>query len=158
MAFQITERKKGGLRAVADSRGVIAALAIDQRSALRKLLAQAMNTQAEKVPGRLPAFLDHWSARRLVAEAGADSVKVLLYYSSTNAADINDAKHSFIERVRAACAEAEIPFSIELVSYGEGMEDKSAEFARIKPEVVARAMEEFSEPKYRVGILKVGCP
>ena len=37
-----------------------------------------------------------------------------------------------------------------------GMEDKSAEFAQIKPEVVGRGMEEFSKPQYRVDVLKVG--
>lgn len=38
------------------------------------------------------------------------------------------------------------------------MEDKSAEFAQIKPEVVGRGIEEFSKPRYRVDVLKVGVP
>lgn len=122
------------------------------------LLAYEKTGYDKKVPGRLPALLDHWSARRLVAEAGADGINVLLYYSSASAADINDVKQAFIERVGAECAEAEIPFFLELVSYGEGMEAKAAEFARIKPEVVARGMEEFSKPRYRVDVLKVGVP
>jgi tagatose 1,6-diphosphate aldolase len=53
---------------------------------------------------------------------------------------------------------ADIPFFLELVNYGEGMEDKSAEFAQIKPEVVGRGMEEFSKQQYRVDVLKVGVP
>jgi tagatose 1,6-diphosphate aldolase len=57
----------------------------------------------------LPQLLEHWSVRRLV-EAGADRVKILLYYSSTSCAEINDAKHAFVERVGAECADADVPF------------------------------------------------
>ena len=32
------------------------------------------------VPGRLPDLLDEWSVRRLV-EAGANAIKILLYYN-----------------------------------------------------------------------------
>jgi len=42
-------------------------------------------------PGRLPDLLDNWSVRRL-KEAGADCVKVLLYYTPTDGAAINDKK------------------------------------------------------------------
>src|SRR5258708_28975064 len=42
--------KQKGLTAVANSDGIIAALAIDQRSALRSLFAHAMNIPAENVP------------------------------------------------------------------------------------------------------------
>lgn len=213
MALRITEQKKKCLQAVADPRGIIAALAIDQRSALRKLFAKAMNVEPDYVtveklaqfkeavsriltphasailldpeyglpaarqrtknaglllayeksgynkntPGRIPQLLDRWSVRRLAA-AGANCVKLLLYYSSTSAAEINDAKHAFVERVGAECAEADVPFFLELVGYGEGMDDKGAEFARIKPEVVTQGMAEFSKPEYRVDVLKVGLP
>lgn len=213
MWVQLTEGKREGLKAVSNARGVIAALAIDQRSAMQKLFAKAMNVEPSRVPaesivqfkeavsriltphasailldteyglpaakqkakgaglllayeksgydrglpGRLPQLLEHWSARRLVS-AGADCVKILLYYSSTSSTEINDAKHAFVERIGAECAEGDVPFFLELLSYGEGMEDKSVEFARIKPEVVARGMEEFSKPQYRVDVLKVGFP
>ncbi len=50
MTAVMTAGKKRGLQAVADKRGVIAALAIDQRSALRKLFGKAMNLGAEDVP------------------------------------------------------------------------------------------------------------
>ena len=213
MSEALTPGKKKGLQAVSDERGIIAALAIDQRSAMRRLFAKAAGTTEENViaeqmvefkeavsrvltpfasailldpelglpaarkrastaglllayeqsgydknvPGRLPALLQHWSVQRLVAE-GADSVKILLYYSSTSAREVNDEKHAFVERVGAECAAADVPFFLELVSYAEGMEDKSKEFAKLKPEVVARGMEEFSKPGYRVDVLKVGVP
>ena len=67
-------------------------------------------------------------------------------------------KHEFVTRVGAQCAEADVPFFLELVSYGEGRDDGRAEFAAVKPEVVARSMAEFSKPGCRVDVLKVGVP
>src|SRR5271163_5369751 len=44
-------------------------------------------------PGRLPDLLNHWSVRRL-KEAGADCIKVLLYYTPFEKSEINDPKHA----------------------------------------------------------------
>jgi tagatose 1,6-diphosphate aldolase len=121
------------------------------------LLAYEKTGYDKKVPGRLPGLLEHWSVQRLVKE-GANSVKLLLYYSHSSPAEINDIKHAFVERVGAECEAADIPFFLELVSYAEGMEDKGAEFARVKPQAVTHGMREFSKPQYRVDILKVGVP
>jgi len=213
MTTAISAGKRKGLEAVADSRGVIAALAIDQRGAMRSLFAKAMGEDPASVPaqmlvtfkeavsriltphasailldpeyglpaaklraksaglllayeqsgydkqvwGGVPRLLEGWTVRRLV-EVGADSVKLLLYYSTLSYAEINFAKHEFVRRVGAECAAADVPFFLELVSYGEGREDGSAEFAAVQPEVVARSMAEFSKPEYRVDVLKVGVP
>lgn len=205
--------KRQGLESIADSRGIIAALAIDQRSALRSLFSRAMGVEAADVPadklsqfkeavssiltlhasailldpeyglpaaarraanaglllayeqtgydknvlGRLPRLLDGWSVKRLI-EAGANAVKLLLYYSSLSSAEINDAKYSFVEKVGAECAASDVPFFLELVSYAENMDEKGIEFARSKHEVVAAGMKEFSRPQYRVDVLKIGMP
>jgi tagatose 1,6-diphosphate aldolase len=81
-------------------------------------------------------------------------VKLLLYYSTLSSAGINEAKHEFVKRVGAECAEADVPFFVELVSYGQGRDAAAAEFAEVKPEVVARSMAKFSRPEYRVHVLK----
>jgi len=114
-------------------------------------------TTSECGGGRTPRLLEGWTVKRLV-EAGADSLKLLLYYSTLSSAKINDVKHEFVKRVGAERAETDVPFFLELVSYGEGRDDDSAEFAAVKPEVVARSMAEFSKPGYRVDVLKVGVP
>jgi tagatose 1,6-diphosphate aldolase len=205
--------KQKGLQAVSDSRGVIAALAIDQRDAMRALFGRAMGIEPEHVPGenlvqfktavsstltshasailldpefglpaakkrspaaglllayevtgydktipgRLPRLLDRWSVARLV-ESGAHAVKLLLYYSDRSAPPVNDTKFAFVERVGGECAAADIPFFLELVSYHDGMDAKSVEFARVKHEVVMSGAAEFSKPQYRVDTLKVGMP
>jgi tagatose 1,6-diphosphate aldolase len=213
MTSTVPTGKEKGLQQLADSRGVIAALAIDQRSALRALFARAMNVDSGTVPqdkliqfkeavssvltpyassilldpeyglpaakrraktsglllayeesgydknvlGRLPRRLKGWSAQRLV-EAGANGVKLLLYYSNVSPAEINTAKYQFVQSVGAECAACDIPFFLELVSYREGLDEKGDEFARVKPEVVSAGIAEFSKPQYRVDVLKVGMP
>jgi tagatose 1,6-diphosphate aldolase len=108
-------------------------------------------------PGRLPDLLDVWSVRRLV-EAGADCVKILLYYTPFDPAHINEIKHAWIERIGGECEAADVPFFLEFVGYEEGGDEKGIAFARKKPEIVARSMEEFSKPRYGVDILKVEVP
>lgn len=108
-------------------------------------------------PGRLPDLLDHWSVRRLV-EAGADCIKILLYYTPFDSAEINETKHAWTERIGAECAAADVPFFLEFVGYQENGDEKGIEFAKKKPEIVAKSMEEFSKPQYGVDVLKVEVP
>ena len=213
MPSRLSAGKQKGLAAVADSRGIIAALAMDQRSALRSLFSRAMGVAAadvppenlsqfkeavsailtphasailldpeyglpaaarratnaglllayeqtgydKNVPGRMPRLLDRWSVKRLI-ESGANAVKLLLYYSSRSSGETNDIKYAFVEKVGAECVASDVPFFLELVSYGENMDEKGIEFARIKHEVVAAGMKEFSKPQYHVDVLKVGMP
>ena len=57
MAGSLTSGKRKGLAAVSDERGVIAALAIDQRTALRRLFAKASGLDADEIPAeRLVQF------------------------------------------------------------------------------------------------------
>jgi tagatose 1,6-diphosphate aldolase len=108
-------------------------------------------------PGRLPDLLDIWSAHRIAA-AGADCVKILLYYTPFDPPHVNDIKHAWVERIGAECTAVDIPFFLEFVGYVEGGDDKGIEFARKKPEVVRGSMEEFSKPQYAVDVLKVEVP
>ena len=87
------------------------------------------NTQ----PGRLPDLLDIWSVRRLCA-AGADCIKILLYYNPFDAAKINDIKHAWVERIGSECKAEDVPFFLEFVTYEEGKDEKTVEYARKKPE------------------------
>src|SRR5712691_6681150 len=109
-------------------------------------------------PGRLPDLLPHVSVKRIV-DWGADAVKILLYYTPFDDPQVNDIKHSFIERIGAECEFYEIPFFLEFVGYDpKGGNEKGLEFAKIKPQVVIGAMKEFSKPQYNVDVLKVEVP
>ena len=108
--------------------------------------------------GRLPDLLDDWSVRRLV-EAGASVIKVLLYYDPDDTQKINSFKEAFIERIGAECRAFDIPFFLEVLAYSDEIGDeKSFEFARVKPQKVKKYMQEFSKPQYGVDVLKVEVP
>ncbi len=53
------------------------------------LLAYEKTGYDKTGPGRLPDLLNHWSAKRL-KEAGADCVKILLYYTPYDPKDVNE--------------------------------------------------------------------
>jgi tagatose 1,6-diphosphate aldolase len=109
-------------------------------------------------PGRLPDLLPHVSAKR-IKDWGANAVKILIYYSPFDDPQVNDIKHSFIERIGAECEFNDIPFFLEFVGYDpQGGSEKGLEFAKIKPQVVIGSMKEFSKPQYHVDVLKVEVP
>jgi tagatose 1,6-diphosphate aldolase len=121
------------------------------------LLAYEKTGYDKQTPGRLPDLLDLWSAKRL-KEAGADAVKILLYYSPYDDQKINDHKHAWTERIGDECKANDIPFFLEIVGYKEGMDEKGPEYAKIKPEVVTKYMQEFSKDRYNVDVLKLEIP
>ena len=112
------------------------------------------NTQ----PGRHCILLDDKSVRRL-GELGANAAKLLLYYTPFDDPAINEVKHALIERIGDECAANGLPFFLEFVGYDPtGGNEKGFEFAKIKPEVVAESMREFSKDRYGVDVLKVEVP
>jgi tagatose 1,6-diphosphate aldolase len=205
----LTPGKLAGLKSISDERGVIAALALDQRGILRNAIAKAKNvddvpaaaveefkihvTSAltvhasailldpeygfpaakhrnaaglllayeqscyDAAPPRLPVLYDRWSVRRMT-EAGADCIKVLLHYTPFDPTEINDVKRAFTERVGDECRANDIPFVLELLGYDLKGHEKGLEYARIKPEIVVRSIEEFSNDRYGVDLLKIEVP
>src|SRR4051795_2529831 len=122
------------------------------------LLAYELSGYDNTQPGRLPDLLPHVSAKR-IKDWGADAVKILIYYSPFEDAKVNDIKHAFIERIGAECVTNDIPFFLEFVGYDPaGGDEKGAEYAKIKPDVVIGSMEEFGKPQYKVDVLKVEVP
>jgi tagatose 1,6-diphosphate aldolase len=121
------------------------------------LLAYEKTGYDKTGPGRLGDLLDHWSARRL-KEAGADCVKILLYYTPFDTKEVNDKKHAWVERIGDECRANDIPFFLEFVGYEEGADEKGFEYAKKKPNIVIESMREFTKPRYGVDVLKVEVP
>jgi tagatose 1,6-diphosphate aldolase len=122
------------------------------------LLAYEKTGYDVNAKGRLPDLLDSWSVRRLV-EAGANAVKILLYYDADDDDWVNRIKQAFIERVGAECRANDVPFFLEVLAYSDQIPDeKSIEFANAKPGKVMKYMREFSQPRYGVDVLKVEVP
>ncbi len=121
------------------------------------LLAYEKTGYDKTGPGRLGDLLDHWSVRRL-KEAGADCLKILLYYTPFDPQPINDVKHAWVERLGDECRANDIPFFLEFVTYEEGVDEKGPEFAKKKPEAVIGSMKEFTKDRYGVDVMKVEVP
>ena len=208
--MKMTPGKLSGMTAVSNSRGVIAAAAMDQRGSLQKALAKekggavsdrdmeefkslvtevltphasailldpewglpASKRRAKNAglllayektgydktgPGRLPDLLDAWSVRRL-KEAGADCIKILLYYTPDDPKDVNEKKHAWVERIGDECRGNDIPFFLEFVGYEEGVDEKGFEFSKKKPRIVTESMQEFTKDRYGADVMKVEVP
>lgn len=122
------------------------------------LLAYEKTGYDTSVKGRLPDLLPGWSVRRLKA-AGANAIKILLYYNAFDEPRINTMKHAFIERIGDECAANDLPFFLEVVTYDDEIGDANGlEFARVKPRQVIQSMVEFSKPQYGVDVLKAEVP
>ncbi len=121
------------------------------------LLAYEKSGYDQTGPGRLPELLPDWDVARL-KEAGANCIKILLYYTPFEPAEINNQKHNWVEGIGDECRDADIPFFLEFIGYEEGLNEKGPEYARKKPDVVAKSMEEFSKERYGVDVMKVEVP
>jgi len=122
------------------------------------LLAYEQSGYDNTRPGRIPDLLREWSVRRL-KEAGANSVKVLIYYTPFDDTAVNAEKHAFVERIGDECRANDIPFFLEFVGYDPaGADEKGLDFAKRKPDVVIGSMAEFTKDRYGVDVMKVEVP
>src|SRR5260370_25122516 len=108
------------------------------------LLAYEKTGYDATTPGRLPDLLDLWSVRRL-KEAGADCIKILLYYTPFEKSSVNDLKQAWIERIGDECIAHDIPFFLEFVGYDAGGGDeKSIAYALMNPEIASGSLAHVS--------------
>src|SRR5437868_7430150 len=97
----------------------------------------------------MPDVLDRWTVRRLV-EAGANSIKVLIYYDPFDDKNLNFRKEIVIERIGAECAASDVPLFVEPLAYKKGMDEKGFEFAKRKPEAGNSHMATASDSQFRI--------
>lgn len=136
--------------------GIPAVKARDPKAGV--LLAYENSGYDNTKPGRIPDLLETETARTLV-EKGANAIKILLYYTPFDKKEINEHKHAWVERIGAECADRDVPYFLEFVGYDPNEGDvNTLEYAKKKPEIVAKSMQEFSKPQYQVDVLKVEIP
>ncbi len=122
------------------------------------LLAYEQTGYDQTQSGRIPTLIPNWTVKKAI-EAGGDCLKLLLYYNPFETESVKDIKHAFVSRIGAECVYYEVPFFLEFVGYDpKGGDEKGLEYAKKKPEIVAKSMEEFSKPEYHVDVLKVEIP
>ncbi len=103
-------------------------------------------------------LIEGWTVEK-ARSAGADAVKLLLYYHPDGSKEVLDHQHSVVEGVGSDCVQADMPFLLELVAYAmDGGGTNTPQYAAAKPDLVARSAAEFSKPRYKVDILKLEFP
>jgi tagatose 1,6-diphosphate aldolase len=107
---------------------------------------------------RRSALIEGWSVEK-ARRAGANAIKLLLFYHPEASPETNDYQKALARQVGEECARFELPFLLELLGYPlEEPAQDSPEYARRKPEIVIESAREFSKPEYGVDILKVEFP
>ena len=106
---------------------------------------------------RLSNAIDNWTIEK-AQRAGADAIKLLAYYHPDASEATLQHQQKFVRHVGDECEKHDLPFLLELVSYALEGTTKSVEFAKQKPDLVIRSVEEFTDPSYKVDILKLEFP
>lgn len=136
--------------------GLPAAKARAKNSGL--LLAYEVTGYEQNVPGRMPELIPGYSVKKL-KEDGGDCVKLLLYYTPFEDPKINAKKQEFVKRIGDECTQEDIAFFLEFVGYEvSGSGEKDLAYAKKKPEIVTRSIQEFTKNTYGVDVLKIEIP
>lgn len=116
------------------------------------------DTPADENNERRTSLVPGWDVKKF-KQYGANAIKLLLYYDPFASKGTNDAQEALVKRVGKECENEDIPFLLELVAYDHnGLDEKGAEFAKIKPKLVIESVRRFSESVYKVDVLKVEVP
>ncbi|MGQ9573351.1 MAG: tagatose 1,6-diphosphate aldolase [Dehalococcoidia bacterium] len=103
-------------------------------------------------------LIEGWSVEK-AQRAGADAVKLLLYYHPDGSEEVRRYQEELVQQVGEECEQTSMPFLLELVSYAlEEASTNTDEFARKKPDLVIRSAREFSASMYKVDVLKLEFP
>lgn len=107
---------------------------------------------------RASRLVEQWSVAK-TKRAGANAVKLLIYYNPETSAEVLDHQHRLVQVVGEECLREDIPFLLELVTYPieEPLAD-TPEFARKRPLHTIESAREFSKDEYQVDILKLEFP
>lgn len=117
---------------------------------------------------RKSKLIQGWSAEK-IKSSGANALKLLIYYRPDASQDTCEHQQEVIRQVGEECERYDLPFVLELVAYpmledelpkepGKRPTTDTPAFAKRKPDIVLRTLEEFSKPEYKADILKVEFP
>lgn len=131
--------------------------AIKHRNGKGVLLAYEKAGYDATAPEFLPSVTEGWSVLRL-KEAGASAVKVLLYYSPFEKPWVNTQKQAWVERIGAECRAHDIPMFLELLAYDVEGDGKWLAYAKRKPAIAIKSIEEFNAERYGADVMKLEFP
>ena len=122
------------------------------------LLAYEKSGYDTSGPEKLPSLTEGWSVMRL-KEAGADAVKILIYYNQYENEWVNEQKKPGWSASARECIAMDMPLFLEFLAYDvHGDNEAGLAYAKRKPEIVRYCTEEFTKPRYAADVLKVEAP
>ena len=107
---------------------------------------------------RASVQIENWNIEKAI-RSGIDAIKLLIYYHPDASLSACSHQQDFTKYVGEQCEKYDLPFLLEFVCYSlDGESTNSLEFAKQKPDLVIRSVEEYTKPEYKVDILKVEFP
>ncbi len=107
---------------------------------------------------RLTRLLSDWSVEKALL-AGADGIKLLIWYDKHASSAVLEHQMGLVQSTGEACYRHAIPFVLEVVCYSsDEISATGPEYAQKKAVRVIDAASEFSDPRYRVDLLKLEFP
>jgi len=92
------------------------------------------------------------------ASMGVEQLKFFIYYAPDDEPSLNARKQQLVADIGSQCAELNLRYLMEPLVYHPTIQPGTAEYARIKPDLVRRATELFAEPRFHADVLKVEIP
>jgi len=92
------------------------------------------------------------------AGLGVEQLKFFIYYAPDDDPALNDRKEQLVAEIGQQCKDLNLRYLMEPLVYHPTIKPGTAEYARIKPELVKRATEIFSEPRFYADVMKVEVP
>jgi tagatose 1,6-diphosphate aldolase len=111
--------------------------------------------------GRKTRLMRGWSVEK-IKRAGADGVKLLLWYRPDVAPDVRAHQHDLVRRVGDECRDHDLAFLLELLVYpfagSAGHTTDYIEHKDKRPELVLQSVRDFADERYGVDIYKLESP
>jgi len=115
----------------------------------------------ESAGGRKTYAMKDWGVDK-IKRAGAEGVKLLLWYRPDCSAHVREHQHRLVREVGAACKAYDLAFLLELLVFPfAGASDHTTDYIEHKdkrPELVLQSVRDFASPEYGVDIYKLESP
>jgi tagatose 1,6-diphosphate aldolase len=115
----------------------------------------------ESAGGRKTFIMKDWGVDK-IKRAGAEGVKLLLWYRPDCSAEVRAHQHRLVREVGAACKAHDLAFLLELLVFPfAGASDHTTDYIEHKdkrPELVLQSVRDFASPEYGVDIYKLESP
>jgi tagatose 1,6-diphosphate aldolase len=107
---------------------------------------------------RRSRLIEGWSVAK-IRRSGGMGVKLLAWHRPDVSDETAAHQDDLIRAVGRACAEADLPFILEILCYPVPGEDPEGDdYARAKPERVLGSLRRYADPEFQVDLMKLEFP